>query len=146
MNVPTLIRCPLRNQPRPFPVGPPPATALTSGVMMLSVKALIKVLNARATTRPTAIMIKSPCIRKFLKPRSITGPSHSSLGTIQPGGPAARDAPTPDPSARCWLRQPSSHPMFVGTPIHEELDDLATQSLGCPRPANVRRWRSRPFG
>ena len=29
---------------------------------MLSVKALIKVLKARATTRPTAMMIKSPCV------------------------------------------------------------------------------------
>jgi hypothetical protein len=42
--------------------------------MMLSVKALIKVLNARATTKPTAMMIKSPCMRKFLKPRSTAGP------------------------------------------------------------------------
>src|SRR5438552_19020427 len=32
------------------------------GVMMLSVKALIRVLNARATTRPTAMMTRSPCI------------------------------------------------------------------------------------
>ena len=49
---------------------PPPAIALTSGVMMLSVKALIRVLNARATTRPTAMTTRSPCIRKFLKPFS----------------------------------------------------------------------------
>jgi hypothetical protein len=44
---------------------------LTSGVMMLSVKVLISVLNARATTKPTAITINSPCIKKFLKPLRI---------------------------------------------------------------------------
>jgi hypothetical protein len=65
----------------------PPASAFTSGVMMLSVKALIKVLDARATTRPTATMIKSPCIRKFLKPRNIGDPLLWFLwGTIQSGG------------------------------------------------------------
>src|SRR5262252_150383 len=62
-------------QPNPLPAAPPPAAALTSGVMMLSVKALISVLKASATTRPTAITIRSPCIRKFLKPFSIGLPS-----------------------------------------------------------------------
>src|SRR4051794_17315490 len=72
MNAPTSIRWPLTVQPIPFPVAPPPAAALMSGVMMLSVNALINVLNANATTSPTAMTINSPCIRKFLKPRNIS--------------------------------------------------------------------------
>ncbi len=45
---------------------------------MLSVKALIRVLNASATTRPTAITIRSPCIKKFLKPLIIRVPSRAA--------------------------------------------------------------------
>src|SRR5215470_9475046 len=75
MKAPRLIRWPLRVQPIPFPAVPPPAIALIRGVMTLSVKALTKVLKASATTRPTAMMIKSPCIKKFLKPFSIPVPS-----------------------------------------------------------------------
>src|SRR5579875_3596217 len=71
MNAPRSMRWPLSVHPRPLPAAPPPAAALTSGVMMLSVNALISVLNASATTRPTAMTIRSPCIRKFLKPLSI---------------------------------------------------------------------------
>jgi hypothetical protein len=36
------------------------------------------VLKARATTKPTAMMMRSPCIRKFLKPLSICSSSLSS--------------------------------------------------------------------
>src|SRR5215471_14229264 len=75
MKAPRLIRWPLRVQPIPFPAVPPPAIALIRGVMTLSVKALTKVLKASATTRPTAMMIRSPCIKKFLKPFSISVPS-----------------------------------------------------------------------
>src|SRR5215469_16473391 len=75
MKAPRLIRWPLRVQPIPFPAVPPPAIALIRGVMTLSVKALTKVLKASATTRPTAMIIKSPCIKKFLKPFSISVPS-----------------------------------------------------------------------
>ena len=39
-----------------------------SGVMMLSENALMSVLKASATTRPTAMMTNSPCIKKFLNP------------------------------------------------------------------------------
>src|ERR1035437_10527967 len=66
-NAPTLIVWPLRTQPSPLEEDFP-ATELTRGVMMLSVKALIRVLKANATTKPTAMTIKSPCMRKFLKP------------------------------------------------------------------------------
>src|ERR1700689_4631809 len=61
-------------QPSPFPAAPPPPAALTSGVMMLLVKARIRVLNARAMTSPTAITINSPCIRKLRNPLSIVTP------------------------------------------------------------------------
>jgi hypothetical protein len=71
MNAPKSIRCLLIVQPSPYEPAPPPPAALTSGVMMLSVKVLISVLNARATTKPTAITINSPCIKKFLKPLRI---------------------------------------------------------------------------
>src|ERR1035437_5620008 len=67
MNAPTLMVWPLRTQPSPLEEDFP-ATELTRGVMMLSVKALIRVLKANATTKPTAMTIKSPCMRKFLKP------------------------------------------------------------------------------
>src|SRR6516164_7606417 len=69
-NAPRLMSSPfIRN---PNPVLPPPPAALTSGVITLSVNDLIRVLNANATTRPTAITTSSPCIRKFLKPLSTT--------------------------------------------------------------------------
>src|ERR1700689_1126541 len=61
-------------QPSPFPAAPPPPAALTSGVMMLLVKARIRVLNARAMTSPTAITINSPCIRKLRNPLSTVTP------------------------------------------------------------------------
>src|SRR5579884_3187224 len=77
MKAPTSIRWPLTVQPRPLPAAPPPPAALTNGVMTLSVKALISVLKARATTRPTATTISWPCIRKFLKPLSIAPPRHA---------------------------------------------------------------------
>src|ERR1035437_7766681 len=67
MNAPTLMVWPLRTQQSPLEEDFP-ATELTRGVMMLSVKALIRVLKANATTKPTAMTIKSPCMRKFLKP------------------------------------------------------------------------------
>src|SRR5712691_2654025 len=74
MNAPRSTRCPLSVQPIPLPAEPPPAIALINGVIRLSVNALIRVLNASATTSPTAMTIRSPCIRKFLKPRSIVPP------------------------------------------------------------------------
>src|SRR5215470_14392797 len=74
MNAPTSMCWLLMVQPSPAPAFPPPAIALTSGLMMLSVKALTRVLNASATTRPTAMTTRSPCIRKFLKPFSTSPP------------------------------------------------------------------------
>ena len=78
MNAPRLIRWPLIVEPRPFPAAPPPPAALTKGVMMLSVKALIKVLKASATTRPTAMMIDQLALHQEIlkapaqpEPRSI---------------------------------------------------------------------------
>src|SRR5665213_521868 len=95
MKAPMSMRWPFNVQPRPFPEGPPPANELMTGVMTLSENALMSVLNARATTRPTAITINSPCIKKFLKP-FIDSPSscpsefgvesrHDSYQTRSPG-------------------------------------------------------------
>src|SRR5262249_33745775 len=58
-------------QPRPGPLTPPWADAM-SGLMMLSVNALTRLLNANATPRPTATTMTSPRIRKFLKPFSMS--------------------------------------------------------------------------
>src|ERR1700733_5688443 len=71
-------------QPSPFPAAPPPPAALTSGVMMLLVKARIRVLNARAMTSPTAITINSPCIRKLRNPLSIVTPPAPVAGNYGP--------------------------------------------------------------
>src|SRR6516164_7326759 len=68
---PPLTNC----QPRPGPLTPPWADAM-SGLMMLSVNALTRLLNAKATTSPTATTITSPRIRKFLKPVSMAIPPH----------------------------------------------------------------------
>src|SRR5262249_36905089 len=62
-------------QPRPGPLTPPWADAMR-GLMMLSVNALTRLLNAKATTSPTATTITSPRIRKFLKPVSMAIPPH----------------------------------------------------------------------
>src|SRR6516165_1600182 len=43
--------------------------------MMLSVNALTRLLNANATTKPTATTMTSPRIKKFLKPFSIRNSS-----------------------------------------------------------------------
>ncbi len=55
--------------PRPMEL-PPPALA-TIGLMMLVVKEAIRVLNASAITSPTATMMTSPRMRKFLNPVSM---------------------------------------------------------------------------
>src|SRR5579884_4412025 len=95
------IRWPLIVQPRPLPPAPPPAAALTSGVMTLSVKDLMSVLKASATTRPTAITINSPCMKKFLKPfnsalSSRPAPAGCPLGaTPSRPRPPERAAPAP---------------------------------------------------
>src|ERR1700722_5071198 len=90
MNAPRSIRWPLTVHPMPLPVDPPPAMALTRGVMTLSVKALISVLKASATTSPTAMTTNSPCMRKFLKPLSTCRlPFVGSSPPGEPDGPAA---------------------------------------------------------
>jgi len=43
---------------------------LRIGVMIVSVNALMRVLNARATIKPIATTTTSPRMRKFLKPFS----------------------------------------------------------------------------
>src|SRR6516164_7488495 len=45
-----------------------PVKLCTIGLMMLVVNEVIRALNARATTSPTATTITSPRKRKFLKP------------------------------------------------------------------------------
>src|SRR5215510_9942802 len=52
-------------QPRPTLL---PVKLCTIGLMMLVVNEVIRALNARATTSPTATTITSPRKRKFLKP------------------------------------------------------------------------------
>src|SRR5580698_7925625 len=87
------MRCPLIVQPSPLPATPPPAAAAISGVMMLSVKALINVEKPSATTSPTAMMTRSPCIRKFLKPFIPT--------PLLLDGPSASWWDLPTPAALC---------------------------------------------
>src|SRR5579859_1143441 len=55
----------------PRPMALPPSALATIGLMMASVKALIKVLKASAMTRPTATTMTSARMRKFLSPVSI---------------------------------------------------------------------------
>src|SRR5579875_661612 len=85
-NAPKLSSCPLTWTPRPTFL-PPPA-ALTSGVMTLSVNALISVLNASAITRPTATTMMSPCIRKFLNPFMLPAPPRKNSERAKPMGGA----------------------------------------------------------
>src|SRR6185437_7191072 len=64
-----------------------------SGLMMLSVKALTRLLKASAMTRPTATTMTSPRIRKFLKPFNIVIPpklSRKDLSLTQADARAAR--------------------------------------------------------
>ena len=50
---------------------------------------LINLLKARATTRPTAMTIKSPCIRKFLNPLSMPFSIPEGAASALPAGPAS---------------------------------------------------------
>src|SRR6266568_689617 len=52
----------------PRPIDFPPWNLAMIGLMMEVVNALMRPLNARATTSPTAVTMTSPRIRKFLKP------------------------------------------------------------------------------
>src|SRR5579862_1965805 len=72
--------------PSPFLL---PVKLLMSGVMRSLVKAVIKVLNARATTRPTATTITSPRIKKFLNPLMSCSPIR---GTRRADGSLAHKA------------------------------------------------------
>src|ERR1035437_2073936 len=112
MNAPTLMVWPLRTQPIP-PEEDFPATELTRGEMMLSEKALIRVLKANATTKPTAMTIKSPCMRKFLKPLNMA----NSLLNRQSGW--CVDAMWV-PGAVTILRECSGPAIWVGPLEHPE--------------------------
>ena len=57
----------------------PPVKLWMIGLMMLVVNAVIRALNARAMTSPTATTITSPRIRKFLKPLIFLLHSHAGL-------------------------------------------------------------------
>src|SRR5580658_89302 len=70
-NAPRFTNSPWKVHPRPGDSGLPLAIPLMSGVITLPVKEEIKLLKARATTRPTAIMMRSPRKRKFLNPFNI---------------------------------------------------------------------------
>src|SRR4249919_729700 len=63
----------------------PPVKLWMIGLMMSAVNAVIRALNARATTSPTATTIMSPRIRKFLKPLMFL--LHSHAGGISPRTP-----------------------------------------------------------
>src|SRR5438128_1154994 len=76
---PPLTNC----QPKPGPFTPPCAAAIR-GLMILSVNALTRLLNAKATTSPTATTITSPRIRKFLKPLNIATPACEWTTVIRP--------------------------------------------------------------
>ena len=60
----------------PRPMDLPPCSRATIGLMMSLVNAAISMLNASATTSPTAMTITSPRSRKFLKP--LIGPLSDS--------------------------------------------------------------------
>ena len=59
--------------PKPMPL-PPPALA-TIGLMMFVVNEMIRALKASAITSPTATMMTSPRMRKFLNPVNMLEPS-----------------------------------------------------------------------
>ena len=97
------VDCP--TQPRRSPL--PPSAALTKGVMIESVKDLISVLNASAITSPTAMTIKSPCIRKFLKPftECLLRKSLFPRRTLPEDRPAMRSRRRNDGRVRACRRQ-----------------------------------------
>src|SRR6266536_474438 len=121
MNAPRSMRCPLRVQPTPFPAAPPPAIALTSGVMMLSVKDLISVLNARATTRPTAMTTRSPCMRKFLKPFSTSSPLVRTSPWLVPSAAAADSRP--------WAARPAGRSILTRRDLTAEGEPRRGQAV-----------------
>src|SRR5580698_3103071 len=131
-------------QPSPFPAAPPPPAALTSGVMMLLVNARISVLKARAMTRPTAMTINSPCIRKLRKPLSMP---HSPAvvppcdGTIL--GAPLRDAKSPrwPGSARADAGRRASAP--PATCAATQYGDGRPDRGPVPEPRRLRRRRGR---
>ena len=76
--------------------------------MMLVVNEVIRALNARATTSPTATTITSPRIRKFLKPLIIPSPIRDS----RPTGRDARPSPVfpaGTPSRNCVRERVFEH-------------------------------------
>src|SRR5438552_4217212 len=154
MKAPRSIRWPLSVHPTPFPADPPPAIALIKGVITLSVNVLIKVLNASATTRPTAMTIRSPCMRKFLKPRSIPGSfprwhqqrrwrdpasllHHSSHPSAFFTKPLYREPAACQPLARGAVPQP-------GRRKHDAFDRRCDQRLGRRPSAQEARATSDP--
>src|SRR6476660_7916272 len=83
----TVFGLPLRIwKPRPTL---PPVKAWMIGLLMSLVNAVIRALNARATTSPTATTIMSPRKRKFLKPLIFL----LRFADIRPAGRAARPPP-----------------------------------------------------
>src|SRR6266568_1476799 len=83
----TVFGLPLRIwKPRPTL---PPVKAWMIGLMMSLVNAVIRALNARATTSPTATTIMSPRKRKFLKPLIFL----LRFADIRPAGRGARPLP-----------------------------------------------------
>src|SRR5436189_4827371 len=90
MNAPistTVFGLPLRIwKPRPTL---PPVKAWMIGLMMSLVNEVIRALNARATTSPTATTIMSPLMRKFLKPLIFL----LRFAVIRPAGRGARPPP-----------------------------------------------------
>src|SRR4029077_917159 len=83
----TVFGLPLRIwKPRPTL---PPVKAWMIGLMMSLVNAVIRALNARATTSPTATTIMSPRKRKFLKPLIFL----LRFADIRPAGRDARPPP-----------------------------------------------------
>src|ERR1700728_3594020 len=82
MKAPNAMNLPLIVHPRPGPFEESPARALINGVMMFVVNEEISVLKARATTRPTAITMRSPLMRKFLNPFIISVSLSSDAMTI----------------------------------------------------------------
>src|SRR5579872_937055 len=91
----------------------PPVRLCTNGLTISLVKALIRALNARAMTRPTATTITSPRIRKFLKPLM----SCSPIRGIYPVGCYVL---APQPHA---LPESPSRSRACGSLAHKPYDD-----------------------
>src|SRR6185312_2381432 len=121
------------------------------GLMMLVVNEVIRALNARAMTSPTATTITSPRIRKFLKPLILPSPIRDSRPTGRDARPSPvfpADTPLPQlrrragfwtchtipvPGWRCKRFRPSGRALTWGSAARDSAGPCSARECRCGR-------------